>query len=451
MLWNQDGTEPQQCHVTSGSEVEQPDGPGLNQQTGPRADNPLLMPNTEPLVHSVQLLPTAPQTLPDGQPAHLARVPMFPVPMSCSPLELSATYGPPGSVLGFPESSRSDPAVLHPGQALPPATPGLQESGPPLQEARSPDPEMVPQGSPVRHSPPEPREEEFGKNFADLGSSRTAQDAETSPVWDLGSSSLTRAPSLTPDSEGKKPAQAVRKEPKEPKKTESWFSRWLPGKKRTEAYLPDDKNKSIVWDEKKNQWVNLNEPEEEKKAPPPPPTSFPRVLQAAPTGPAGPPTASVNVFSRKAGGSRARYVDVLNPTGTQRSEPALAPADFFAPLAPLPIPSNLFVPNPDAEDSQPADGTGCRGQAPAGTQSKAEPTLEAKVVSSTVSAPGPELLPSKPDGSQGGEAPGDHCPAGATPGGSVPFYNPAQLVQASVTSGTSRPGRIGQRKYAALN
>lgn len=46
------------------------------------------------------------------------------------------------------------------------------------------------------------------------------------------------------------------------------------------------------------------------------------------------------------GGSRARYVDVLNPSGTQRSEPALAPSDFFAPLAPLPIPSNLFVPNP---------------------------------------------------------------------------------------------------------
>ncbi|XP_076793747.1 protein transport protein Sec16A isoform X8 [Arvicanthis niloticus] len=443
VLWSQDGTEPQQCHTTLGSEVEQSDGPGLNQQTGPRAENPLLMPSTEPLMHGVQLLPTAPQTLPNGQPAHLARVPMLPVPMSHAPLELGPAYGPSGSALGFPESSRSDPAVLHPGQALPPTISGLQESGPPLQEARSPDPEMVPQGSPVRHCPPELSEEEFGKSVADRGSSRTAQDLETSPVWDLGSSNLTRAPSLTPDSEGKKPAQAVKKEAKEPKKTESWFSRWLPGKKRTEAYLPDDKNKSIVWDEKKNQWVNLNEPEEEKKAPPPPPTSFPRVPQAAPTGPAGPPTASVNVFSRKAGGSRARYVDVLNPSGTQRSEPALAPADFFAPLAPLPIPSNLFVPNPDAEEPQPADGTGCRGQAP--------PTLEPKVVSSTVSAPGPELSPSKPDGSQGGEDPGDHCAAGAPPGGSVPFYNPAQLVQASVTSGNSRPGRIGQRKYAALN
>ncbi|XP_029391850.1 protein transport protein Sec16A isoform X5 [Mus pahari] len=465
VLWSQDGTEPQQCRITSGSEVEQSDGPGLNQQAGPRADNPLLMPSTEPLMHGVQLLPTVPHTLPDGQPAHLSRVPMFPVPMSRGPLELSPAYGPPGSALGFPESSRSDPAVLHPGQALPPTTLSLQESGPPPQEAKSPDPEMVPRSSPVRHSPPELSQEEFGESFADRGSSRTAQDLGTAPVWDLGSSSGT------PDSEGKKPAQAVKKEPKEPKKTESWFSRWLPGKKRTEAYLPDDKNKSIVWDEKKNQWVNLNEPEEEKKAPPPPPTSFPRVPQVTPTGPAGPPTASVNVFSRKAGGSRARYVDVLNPSGTQRSEPTLAPADFFAPLAPLPIPSNLFVPNPDAEEPQPADGTGCRGQATAGTQSKAEPTLEPKVVSSTVSAPGPELLPSKPDDSQGGElsrcsslsslsqevsrhfhqAPGDHSPGGASPGGSVPFYNPAQLVQASVTSGNSRPGRIGQRKYAALN
>ncbi|XP_041530179.1 protein transport protein Sec16A isoform X4 [Microtus oregoni] len=458
VLWSPDGTDPQQCHNTPGSEVEQLDGPGLSQQAGLRTENPLLMPSTEPLMHSVQLLPTAPQTFPDGQSAHLARVPMFPVPVSRGPLELGPTYGPPGSALGFPESSRSDPAILHPGPALPPTTPCLQESGVPLQESRSPDPEMVPRGSPVRHSPPEFNEEEFGGNFSDPGSSRAAQDLETPPVWDRGSSSLTPAPSLTPASEGKKPAQAVKKEAKETKKSESWFSRWLPGKKRTEAYLPDDKNKSIVWDEKKNRWVNLNEPEEEKKAPPPPPTSFPRTPQVTPAGPTGPPTASVNMFSRKAGGSRARYVDVLNPSGTQRSEPALAPSDFFAPLAPLPIPSNLFVPNPDAEESE-------------GAQSKAEPTLEPKMISSAASPPGPELSPSKLDGSQGGElsrcsslsslsqevsrhfhqAPGDHCPAGTTPGGSVPFYNPAQLVQASVTSGNSRPGRIGQRKYVALN
>lgn len=45
-------------------------------------------------------------------------------------------------------------------------------------------------------------------------------------------------------------------------------------------------------------------------------------------------------------GTRARYVDVLNPGGPRRAEPALAPADFFAPLAPLPIPAHLCGPDP---------------------------------------------------------------------------------------------------------
>lgn len=49
--------------------------------------------------------------------------------------------------------------------------------------------------------------------------------------------------------------------------------------------------------------------------------------------------------SPEAAGARARYVDVLNPGGPQRSEAAPAPAEFFAPLAPLPIPPHLFGPN----------------------------------------------------------------------------------------------------------
>lgn len=44
----------------------------------------------------------------------------------------------------------------------------------------------------------------------------------------------------------------------------------------------------------------------QKKAPPPPPTSFPRVPQVTPAGPTGAPTASVNIFSRKAGNSYSR-------------------------------------------------------------------------------------------------------------------------------------------------
>uniref|UniRef100_A0A8D2PJ48 Protein transport protein sec16 n=1 Tax=Zosterops lateralis melanops TaxID=1220523 RepID=A0A8D2PJ48_ZOSLA len=82
------------------------------------------------------------------------------------------------------------------------------------------------------------------------------------------------------------------------------------------------------------------------KPPPPPPTGFPKAAQAAaPPGPGGPPGASVNVFSRRAAGSRARYVDVLNPGGTKASGAVPAPSDLFAPLAPMPIPANVFVPN----------------------------------------------------------------------------------------------------------
>uniref|UniRef100_A0A8C6XTY9 Protein transport protein sec16 n=1 Tax=Naja naja TaxID=35670 RepID=A0A8C6XTY9_NAJNA len=78
------------------------------------------------------------------------------------------------------------------------------------------------------------------------------------------------------------------------------------------------------------------------KPPPPPPTGFP---QAAPSGLAGPPNASVNVFSRRAAGSKVRYVDILNPSKATFPVPAPAPADLFAPLAPMPIPANMFVPN----------------------------------------------------------------------------------------------------------
>ncbi|XP_005408545.1 PREDICTED: protein transport protein Sec16A isoform X2 [Chinchilla lanigera] len=422
---SQDGADPWQCPSTPGSEAEQLDGPGLGQLVGLETE-PSLLPGPECLSPGGQLPPSALQTLPGGQPPHPARVPMFPVPSPLGNLEPGPGYGTPGSALGFPEPPRPDPVALYPGPGLPSGTSSLQDSGPLLQ-AQSLDPGTVPRESPVRNSLPEPSEEDFGGNFANLGSPRMAQDLETPPAWNsAGSGSAQPAPPLTPVPEAKRAAPAVRKETREAKKSESWFSRWLPGKKRTEAYLPDDKNKSIVWDEKKNQWVNLNEPEEEKKAPPPPPMAFPRAPQGTPPGPGGPPTASVNVFSRKAGGSRARYVDVLNPSGAQRSEPSLAPADFFAPLAPLPIPPNLFVPNPDAEEPQLADGAGSGGQVPAGAQADLEPTEDPK-------------------------APSDPRAAGGPAFGAVPLCSPSQAAPTSATSGSSRPTRIGQRRYPALN
>ncbi|XP_059869747.1 protein transport protein Sec16A isoform X3 [Delphinus delphis] len=471
--WSLDRAFPPRCPSSPRSEVGPCDGPAPVQPAGLGTENALLappVPSADHLGQDVRLLPSAPLTLPDGQPAFPARVLMCPVPPPVGPGELGPGCGPPGAALGLPEPSGPDPVAPYPGPGLPSGAPSLQETEHLLPEARSQDAGMMPQEAPGRNALSELGEEDFGGKFANVGSSRTSQGSESPPGWgSAGSGALQPPPPppLTPTPDVKRPVQAARKETKEPKKSsDSWFSRWLPVKKRTEAYLPDDKNKSIVWDEKKNRWVDTNEPEEEKKAPPPPPTSLPKALQAAHPGPGGPPRPAVNMYSRKAARARARYVDVLNPGGPQRSEPALAPADFFAPLAPLPIPTHLFGPDPDAEEALPAEGAGREGQAPTGGP---EPASEPKVLSSAATLPGPERPPSGADGSQGGElsrrsslsslsrevsqhfnqAPGAHAPAGGPPAAAVPFYNPAQFAQASAASGSSRMGRIGQRKYPA--
>uniref|UniRef100_A0A8D0EM37 Protein transport protein sec16 n=1 Tax=Strix occidentalis caurina TaxID=311401 RepID=A0A8D0EM37_STROC len=134
----------------------------------------------------------------------------------------------------------------------------------------------------------------------------------------------------------------------------NWF-RWLMGKGKNEAHLPDDKNKSV------------------SKPPPPPPTGFPKVPQTAPPGPGSPPSAPVNMFSRRAAGSRARYVDVLNPGGTKSSGALPAPSDLFAPLAPMPIPANVFVPNSVPGEPQPMEGSGAAEHTPAANQTNTDP------------------------------------------------------------------------------
>ncbi|XP_049751739.1 protein transport protein Sec16A isoform X1 [Elephas maximus indicus] len=486
-VWRQDGAFPPQRPSTPSSEVEQYDGPGPGQPAALSAENPLLvlpLPNAELSSSSVQLLPSAPQTFPATQQPGPTRVPLFPVPPPPGPVEPGPVCAPPGSALGFPEPMRPDLTVLYPGAYPVPGTPagapGLQQD-----EPRHQDPGLLPRESPVRNSLSEATEEDFGGNVANLD--YQSQDSEPNVGWELNDSGRIPAPEV------KRPVKAAREEVKEPKKSvESWFSRWLPGKRRTEAHLPDDKNKSIVWDEKKNQWVNLNEPEEEKKAPPPPPTAFPKAPQDAPPGPGSAPRATVNMFSRKAGGTRNRYVDILNPSGTTRGEPVLAPAEFFAPLAPLPIPGHLLVPStvgqvkpPDALDGATADcpilftdvkepqpvGAGDPGgQAPVGGQERPESALETKIVSSMAQPLGSEFPPCGADTSQGGElsrcssvsslsrevsqhfdqAPSDQPPAGGPPGGAVPFYNPAQFAQVSAASGGPRMGRMGQRKHPAL-
>ncbi|XP_049460596.1 protein transport protein Sec16A isoform X2 [Epinephelus fuscoguttatus] len=225
----------------------------------------------------------------------------------------------------------------------------------------------------------------------------------------------------------------------------SWI-KW-PWRRKNEAHLPDDNNKSIVWDENKQKWVDLNEPEEESKPPPPPPSGFPKMPQMpGPGGPASPPSGGppVNMFSRRAG-TKSRYVDVLNPS--RISKPgglAPAPADIFAPLAPMPMPANLFVPSSAPDDQQPLEGS------EGGNQEQNSPNTSAapQMFNPTLLPPAPEGPP-VPDGSQSGES---HPAQGAPPTGGVTFYNPAQFAQTSAPSGGGhRPGRLGgQRQYPVM-
>ncbi|KAG5273357.1 hypothetical protein AALO_G00150460 [Alosa alosa] len=128
-----------------------------------------------------------------------------------------------------------------------------------------------------------------------------------------------------------------------------WLSWIIPRKK--EAHLPDDKNKSIFWDESKQKWVDRNEPEEKTKAVPPPPMGPPLMPPrntGSPTGSGGPSTAlptngpPVNMFRRI--GNKNRYVDIMKPSGdnTKPVESFVSPSmlTLWTPV----VKTNIFNP-----------------------------------------------------------------------------------------------------------
>ncbi|XP_037871735.1 uncharacterized protein LOC101745679 isoform X1 [Bombyx mori] len=124
--------------------------------------------------------------------------------------------------------------------------------------------------------------------------------------------------------------------------------------------LPDDKNPTIVWDEDKKRWRNLDGDVDENDQPPPPPPKMADIVSqirsispplqpngAPPSVPlAGPLTAPPsNIFKMQKGRHiKNSYVDVFNPGGTAARPPAPAPAP---PPPPAPAPyNNYFVPAP---------------------------------------------------------------------------------------------------------
>ncbi|XP_041908098.1 protein transport protein Sec16A [Corvus kubaryi] len=470
---------PYECSTPS-SELDrasQCDGGG-GRDVGPGAENALLaslLPNMAQQMQSVQLMPSVPQAVLDGSaamippPGDQGSVPFYPV--APQPLGPGSGFVPQG----FSNPYGTEPSPLYLGSTLPPG-------GPPQEmELRSEEQTNLETGmqriapeSPSQNSFPEQREDDFYGRMANMGYGRRSRTTSESSVHSVGrerSNSAAKQPSPPPSAPAGKETKKETKKEAAPKKTGATWFRWLMGKGKNEAHLPDDKNKSIVWDEQKQRWVNLDEPEEESKPPPPPPTGFPKAAQAAPPGPGGPPGASVNVFSRRAAGNRARYVDVLNPGGTKASGAVPAPSDLFAPLAPMPIPANVFVPNSVPGESQPVEGSGAAEHTPAANQTNTDPAaaVEPEYLNPAALPPGSGLPVPNPDGSQSGELsrsssmsslsrevsqhfnqPATVPPSGASSAGAVPFYNPSQFAQSPAASGSSRLGRIGQRKYPTL-
>ncbi|XP_048821727.1 protein transport protein Sec16A isoform X5 [Lagopus muta] len=500
IAYSTDRSTPQQypCSTPS-SELDHPsqyDGAGVGHDVGPGAENALLaslLPNMAQQMQSVQLMPSAPQAILDGSAAGIPpsdqdavqSVPFYPV--ASQPIGPGPGFAPPG----FSNQYGAEPSPLYLGSTLPPGGPP-QETEPQEEEQMNLETGMqrIASESPSRNSFPEQREEDFYNRMARMAPERRSRSASQSSAYmgygqrsrttsessahsvgrERSNSAAKQPPPSPPVPVGKETKKEVKKELASRKTGANWF-RWLMGKGKNEAHLPDDKNKSIVWDEKKQRWVNLDEPEEESKPPPPPPTGFPKVPQAAPSGPGGPPSAPVNMFSRRAAGSRARYVDVLNPGGTKAGGAVPAPSDLFAPLAPMPIPANVFVPNAVPGDPQPVEGSGAAEQTPAANQTNPDPSaaVDQEYLNPAVVPPGSGLPVSNPDGFQPGELsrsssmsslsrevsqhfnqPAPAPPSGEPSAGAVQFYNPSQFAQSPAVTGSSRPGRIGQRKYPTL-
>ncbi|KAK2515047.1 Sec16a [Columba guinea] len=444
-------TPPPYACSTPSSELDrasQCDGAGVGRDMGPGAENPLfasLLPNMAQQMQSVQLMPSVPQAVLDGSAAMIPPGDQEPV-QSVPFYSVASQSGPGFAPPGFSNPYGIEPSPVYLGSALPPGGPP-QEVEPRTEEQTNLETGMqrIAPDSPSQNSFPEQREEDFygrmasmapgrrsrsaSQSSAHMGYGRRSRTTSESSAHSVGrerSNSVANQPSPPPSAPaGKETKKETKKEPA-PRKTGGNWLRWLMGKGKNEAHLPDDKNKSIVWDEQKQRWVNLDEPEEESKPPPPPPTGFPKVPQAVPAGPGGPAGAPVNMFSRRAAGSRARYVDVLNPGGTKSSGAVPAPSDLFAPLAPMPIPANVFVPNSVPGEAQPMEGSGAPEHTPAANQTNADPAAaaEPEYLNSAVLPPGSGLPVSNPDGSQSGESP--------------------------AVTGSSRLGRIGQRKYPTL-
>ncbi|XP_069097700.1 protein transport protein Sec16A isoform X3 [Pleurodeles waltl] len=501
IVYNIDRSTPQQyaCSTSSSEmdQVSQTDSTGAPQEVGPGMENPLLaalIPNMMPPVQEVQLVLPDSQSILERPPLPIQQPPVSndpPYPTTSPTFAPGTGFGPPPPNRGFvppyaPEQMHTYPS--NSGEQSLPSSPG-GESVTELEWNQDPGLRRFSQDSPTKKTlydtgidysgsvgkvasgyrsrtasqssawrAPGQRSRNASQSSTRMvygGRSRTTSESSTHSMGSGRRNSASKQPSPPPipevDTSKKQDTSKGSNLKSSQRSGGSWFPLkigWLMGKGKNEAHLPDDKNRSIVWDEKKQRWVNMDEPEgEESKPPPPPPQGIPKGSQAAPSGPGGPPNSSVNMFSIRAAGARGRYVDVLNPGGSRSRSSVPPPADLFAPLAPMSIPTNLFVPNAVPEDQQPAEGSGVE-QVTNADQTTTDHSTEAQPSNQIPS--GCELPASRVDGSQTGESSNTSAPLAPPPTGAVQFYNPSQFTQPSSTAGGPRLGRFGQRKYPTL-
>ncbi|XP_051533268.1 protein transport protein Sec16A-like isoform X1 [Myxocyprinus asiaticus] len=490
-----DRSTPQLYHCSTPSSEDQCSPPDPSNLTSD-PHNPLMTSLLPPA--GVQLMPPAPPTiLQEGAvplqqaPPPAESVPFYPVASGTPQPNFVAPYQPdmheqymhmPSQI---PSQLPQQIPTYNPTE-MPPQMPPQMPPPMPVAETGPSSPQQFPQTSPTF---PPPQGKDFYDEMARMGPGRRSRTTSQSSVH-MTSDRRSRTTSESSNHSGRERSSSVvlntspppppipeappQEEPKKPKKDSpkkqgggggsGWLT-WLYPKRKNEAHLPDDKNKSIVWDEKKQRWVNLDEPEEESKPPPPPPTSIPKAPMGGPgAGPlamggpgAGPP---VNMFSRRAG-TRSRYVDVLNP-GRGGSKPATAvppPADLFAPLAPMAMPANLFTPAAAPDEQQPMEGS-----VPEASGENTEQTGATVPQMFNLNA-----LPPGPEGTKLGElsrsssmsslsrevsqhlnqVPTQQPAHGPPPTGGVTFYNPSQFAQSAPPS-HARQGRLGQRGYPTM-
>ncbi|XP_073455721.1 protein transport protein Sec16A isoform X5 [Aquarana catesbeiana] len=495
VVYNTGRTTPQQyaCSTPSSEQdhISQSDGMPVAHEGLHNTDNPLLanlLPNMIPPVQGVQLALPGPEHTSTYQPPPVSE-PSYPVTQQT--FVPSPGFSPPVSGPGFGAFS-SDPVPTYTPATMEPAPtpPQPTEFTPQEQWNQEPTVQRLPQSSPTKttfHDPgfdfygemakmaPGQRSRTVSQSSSHMRRTRTTSESSTHSIGSTRRSSIGIQPSPPPPAIPETERSEAKKEPKASYPSQggsrSWFPLkigWLMGKGKNEAHLPDDRNKSIVWDENKQRWVNLDEPEgEESKPLPPPPSVMPKRPQSGPGGPGAPPNPSVNMFSIRAGGARGRYVDVLNPGGSKPASTVPPPADLFAPLAPMPIPSNLFVPNSVPEEGQPSLGSDAETVQPPDQPGLGNPT-QTQFLSTTSGA---DLPPSNSEDYPSGELSrssslsslsrevsqhmnqdfSNAAPTSGPPAGTVAFYNPLSFTQQTPAGGSAaRPGRLGQRKYPAL-